>query len=260
MDIKTYKTTKQTLINVPSPSQTRTYKPVTHEQLIDLTLNSIIGAGFKLDKETYSSARNGNVANGRYTVSDICDSEMQIQIGWQNSLDKSITLKFAIGLQIFICSNGALHGDMGTFKKKHQGDIQEFTPRTITEYIKRAGDVFKYMQKERDQMKSIDLSDKVKAELIGRMFIEEEFITSTQLNIIKNQLKHPEFDYKCPNTLWELYNYTTQSMREIHPSLWMENHISAHKFFVNESGMLQSAPKILVPEPSGPHPQIEIFQ
>jgi len=30
-----------------------------------------------------------------------------------------------------------------------------------------------------------------------------------------------------------LYNYTTFAMKEVHPGLWMENHISAHKFFTD---------------------------
>ncbi len=230
----TYISTKQQLINTIVPCETRTYKPVTHEQLIDLTLNSIQGAGFTLSGESYTSAREGNVANGLFKLKNVADKEMQIQIAFQNSYDKSLSLKFAIGTHVFICKNGCVRGDMGTFKKKHQGEIQSFTPTAITEYIKNSGEIFTQMVKEREEMKKIELSDRTRAELLGRMFVEEEFITSTQLNIIKNQLKHPEFDYNCPYSLYELYQYSTQSMREIHPSLWMQNHIEAHKFFINE--------------------------
>ena len=38
--------------------------------------------------------------------------------------------------------------------------------------------------------------------------------------------------------MWELYNYTTFAMKESHPSSWMQNHIQAHSFFVNNSGIL----------------------
>jgi hypothetical protein len=40
--------------------------------------------------------------------------------------------------------------------------------------------------------------------------------------------------------MWELYNYTTFAMKESHPAVWMDNHMGAHKFFVNESGILVS--------------------
>ena len=237
MDVKTYESAKSILINAEIPQQTRTYKPVSHERLIDLTLESIHQSGFELATESYSSARNGNVANGKFAIKNVADSEMQLQIGWQNSYDKSLSLKFAIGTKIFICSNGCVSGDYGAFKKKHQGEIQEFTPQAITEYIQRAGDAFQRMQAERDAMKSIDVTRRVQAELIGRMIVEEQFIESTQLNIIRKELESPTHDYGASGSLWELYQFTTFSMKEVHPTLWMDNHIDAHNFFTGAAGI-----------------------
>ena len=259
MKTTTYKSTKQELMNVPLPTQTRTYKPISNTQLIDLTLNSINAAGFVLANDSYSSARDGQIANGKFRIKNVKDADMELQIAFQNSYNKQISLKYAIGAHVFICDNGVVHGDMGAFKKKHQGDVQEFTPTAITEYIKRAGDVFAQMIKEKEAMKQIELSKRTKAELIGRALIEEEFITSTQLNIINGQLYSPQFDYGCPNSMWELYQFFTQSMKEIHPTLWMENHMKAHKFFVNESGLLTPNAEIVVPAP-GSHPQLDIFE
>jgi hypothetical protein len=239
MQIKTsYTSARAELLGAQLPMQTKTYKPITHKQLIDLTLNSIEGAGFILGQETYTSAKDGRVANGRYTIKNVADSEMQLEVGWQNSYDKSLTLKFAIGTRIMICQNGCVSGDYGAFKKKHVGEIQSFTPSAITDYIKSAGEAFTRMQRERDAMKNIELTRKTKAELIGRMIIEEQFIQSTQLNLIEKELKSPTHDYGAPDSLWELYNFTTFAMKEIHPSLWMQNHQAAHKFFVSESGVL----------------------
>jgi len=239
MDSKvSYASAKSTLLSAEIPSQTKTYKPISHQQLIDLTLESIESSGFIIGQETYSSARGGNIANGRYTIKNVADSEMQLEVGWQNSYDKSLTLKFAIGTRIMVCQNGCVSGDYGAFKKKHVGEIQSFTPSAITDYIKSAGEAFRRMQEERDAMKNIELTKRTKAELIGRMIIEEQFIQSTQLNIIEGQLKHPTHDYGAMDSLWELYNYTTFAMKEIHPSLWMQNHQAAHKFFVNEAGIL----------------------
>jgi hypothetical protein len=63
------------------------------------------------------------------------------------------------------------------------------------------------------------------------MMLEEQFISSTQLNIISRELKAPTHDYGAKDSMWELYNYTTFAMKETHPSQWMESHIKAHKFF-----------------------------
>ena len=237
----TFNTTKELIMNTAVPVQTRTYKPVSHSQLIDLTLNSIEKAGFTLDKETYSSAVDGQVANGRFSISNVADSEMQLQIGWQNSYNKQLTLKFAIGTRILVCSNGCVSGDFGAFKKKHVGEIQSFTPSAIIDYIAQAGEAFTLMQQQRESMKQIEITKRTKAELVGRMMLEEQFITSTQLNIISRELKAPTHDYNAKDSLWEFYNYTTFAMKESHPGLWMDSHIKAHKFF-NDYAYNQSAP------------------
>ena len=55
-----YTTTKELLIKTPLPLQTNTYMPVAHEKIIDLTLEGITKAGFSVEKEIYSAAREGN--------------------------------------------------------------------------------------------------------------------------------------------------------------------------------------------------------
>jgi len=87
-----YKSAKAELLEALLPEQTKTYKPISHQQLMDLTLESIQSAGFEIAEERYASARSGNVATGRYTIKNVADSEMQLQLGWQNSYDKSVSL------------------------------------------------------------------------------------------------------------------------------------------------------------------------
>lgn len=249
MKTQTYTTTKDYLINTQLAEQTRTYKPISHRELIDTTLESIHRAGFSLDGESYSQAKNGMIANGKYTIRNIADSEMQIQVAWQNSLNKSLSLKWALGIHVFICQNGQVSGDMGAFKKKHMGEIQTFTPYTISEYIKTAGEVFIQMQKERESMKQIELTKRVTAELLGRMYLENEFITSTQLNIVKGQLSHPTYNYNSPGSMWELMQFVTYSLRDTHPSDWMSAHIECNKFFVSEAGIIiPQKEEIQIPE------------
>ena len=254
-----YNTTLQDLVAVKLPAQTNRYKPVSHAQLIDTTLNSIEQSGFKLDRQTYTWAGDGQVANGRYTISNVADSEMQIQIGWQNSYNKQVSLKFAIGIHVFICSNGMVNGDMGTFKRKHVGDIQEFTPQSITEYIKSAGDSFREMQIQRELMKQVELTKRQQGELIGRMIVEEGFISSSELNIIRKELQHPTHNYGAENSLWELYQHTTFSLKETHPVNWMTDHMSAHSFFVNAQGELVAQQKpAIISVPQVNYQQLEL--
>lgn len=222
---------KNTMLSAPVPQQTKTYKPVSHRELMDLTLESIYQSGFELESQHYSTARAGNIATARYVINNVSDNEMKLQIAWQNSYDKTASLKFAMGVKIMICSNGCVSGDMGSFKKVHKGDIQTFTPAAITEYIKQGGEAFTLMQSDRDAMKNVDISSQAQAELLGRLFFEEQTIASSQLNIIKSELKSPTYDYGASGSVWELYNHVTFAMRETHPTHWMNNHIKVHNFF-----------------------------
>ena len=249
--------TKELLLSTPLPQETNSYKPISHEQLIDLTLTGIEKSGFKLETELYSSAQEGNVANGRYTISNVADSEMKLQIGWQNSYNKQLTLKFALGTQIIICKNGMVSGDFGAFKKKHVGEIQTFTPQAITDYIKSAEEAFKRIQIEREAMKQVEVDKRIISELIGRLYIEEELIQSTQLNIIQRELKKPTHNYGAEGSLWELYQFTTFSMKEIHPRLWMENHMNVHKFFTEQAGITLPSKEI---EVGAKYKQLELFE
>jgi hypothetical protein len=243
-----YTSLKELVSGVKVPEQTRTYKPVSNSQLIDLTVESIDRAGFKLDREAYTLSGDGQIATGRFTLSNVQDSEMQIQIAWQNSYNRMVSLKFAIGVHVMVCQNGCVSGDMGTFKKKHQGTVQEFTPTAISEYIKSAGDAFREMQMQREMMKEVELTKRQQGELLGRMVFEEDIISTMQLNIIRKELVKPSYDYGVENTLWDLYQHTTHSMKEVHPGSWMSDHMSAHSFFVNAQGELvtgKSRPAII---------------
>lgn len=227
-------TTKQLLLDTPVPVTSRTYKAVSHRELIDITLEGLDVCGFKLDKELYSSARDGKQANGKYHLNYGNDPDMGLMIAWQNSYDKTLSLKFAVGGHVFICANGVVVGDMGTFKSKHVGDIQQLVPADLREAICRAGDRYEHMIVQKNRMKEIEVSKRVQAELLGRMFLEDAIITSTQLNIIKDQIKKSDYDYQAPGTVYELYNHVTHSLKTCPPQYWMNAQMKAHEFYTRE--------------------------
>ena len=223
----------QIMLNASVPEQTKTYKPVSHQELMDLTLESIHQSGYQLASQEYSVAEDGGVANGKYTISNVADSEMQLQVAWQNSYNKKVSLKFALGTRIMICANGMVSGNYGSFKSKHVGDVQTVAPASIVEYIKKGSSAFSSLQRDRDLFKQYEATDQVQAELLGRMFIQDDLITSTQLNIIKRELLNPTHNYGADGSLWDLYNHATFALKGSHPSRWMTAHSELHTFFSN---------------------------
>lgn len=134
----------------------------------------------------------------------------------------------------YCCSNGCVSSDMGFFKKKHVGQVQTFTPLTISENMKKAGEAFEKLQKERDRLREVDITRHTVAQLVGQMFIEDSIVNSEQLNILKGEIDKPSFDYGCKGSAWELYNYSTFALKSSHPEHYFQKHIKVHNLFLSE--------------------------
>lgn len=225
---------KEFLLSVPQPESTSTYKCVSHGELIQVTLESIKNCGFELVKELYTYRKEGLVANGKYLLKYGDDPDMSLMIAWQNSYDKSLSLKFAVGTWVYICENGCVSGNMGAFRSKHVGDVQTVSPVLLREYICKAGEQFDTMVQQKEDMKEIQLTPKERAALLGVLFIYKQLIISTQLNQVKNTIEKPVYDYGCSGSVWELYNYITESLVDISPQYWLTAQVNIHKFFIEQ--------------------------
>lgn len=232
--------TKDYLKSVPLPEQTGEdkYVIVPHERVMELTLKALEDNNFVIKGESYLGARGGQQAIGKYFIEYGDDKDMGLMIAWNNSYDKSTTLKWGIGSHVFVCDNGMISSDMNFFKRKHIGSIDEVTVEGIANYTKLAGNTFRELLESKERMKEVELTRSTVAELVGRLFIEEEIITATQLGIIHKEIKHPSFDYGAKNSMWELYNHVTYAIKEDHPHNWMSRHVDINNFFVNKSGLL----------------------
>lgn len=228
----TWRVPKRRLFSYPIPPATRTYKPVSHRELAEATKEAIVEAGFTIESEEYSAARDGKVANARYVLNEGV-AGMQLELGWQNSYDKTLSVKFAMGTRIMICENGCVTGNFGAFAKKHMGNVREYTKDTIKEAIVNAPTVLNEIESQKFAMINAIIGKDKQRELVARLFFDEDLIGSTQLNTIKSEFKSPTYDYGGLHSIWEVYQYVTYSMKDIHPRLWMDNHVKVHEFFKN---------------------------
>jgi hypothetical protein len=232
--------TRQELLDVTIPTQTNRYKPVSHGNLINMTLEHIDKAGFVVKKETYTAAQKGLIATAYYDLEYGGDPEVGLRVAWQNSYNKQVSLKYALGLNVFVCTNGCFYGDIGAFKKKHTGIVQEFTPAKIDEYFTSADGVYSNLVQHKNRLKEIELSKKVMAQLIGEMYVTEAILKETQVSIMKREVEKESYDYGVMGTAWNLYNAATHSFKSLHPTDYLETHNKLHNFFVNEFGLIEA--------------------
>lgn len=199
-----------------------------------MTLEELDKNNMKVLSEVYRMARDGRQAMGMYEIGTKGDNEMRIRAAWHNSYDKSMPVRWAIGGHIIVCENGMVKGDIGAFKRKHTGTVLDEYREQARIHIIAAGDMYEALIKEKQRMKDIEITKRASAELIGRMFLEEDIITATQLGIIKREMENPSYDYKADGSVWQLYNHCTVAYKEEHPSLFIDRHVKHHEFFQRE--------------------------
>lgn len=220
------------LQTAPLPERTDSYTPIGHGKIIESTTELLQKMNFKITRSIYRASGDGLIGQGEYHLVYGNDSEMGLMLAWQNSYNKSTSFKYAIGAHVFVCANGMVAGDLASYRRKHTGtaDLEAF--EQISMQITEAKNIFDKLILDREQLKPIRLTEREIAEIMGRLYVEKEIITSTQLNIMKRELEKPSFDYGVPtDSAWSLYNYATHSFKEDNPRNWIKRHVDLHDFF-----------------------------
>jgi hypothetical protein len=84
-------------------------------------------------------------------------------------------------------------------------------------------------------MRKIFLPKKQQAELVGRLFLDEEIIDASQVSVIKAEMKDPSYHYSADlNNAWTFYNHVTHSFKKSHPRTWMSDQVKFHEFMTAE--------------------------
>lgn len=231
--------TKEFLMAAALPTyEGDSYTVIPHEFVIQETINNLKAHGFGVKQELYRCNQNANIAQGIYHLDYSDDPEMGMMFAWSNSYDKSMRFKCAIGGYVFVCSNGMVSGDMGTWGRKHTGSADSETTETIQQQIGKAKQYYKQLVYDKESMKDIMISNTVRAQLVGRLYFEEDLLNTEQLTLIKHQMHTPKYDYNAdPKSLWALYNHITLSLHKAHPKDWLDHQRLVHWFFTQEYGI-----------------------
>lgn len=223
------------LKQVPLPTgHSKQYAVVSHGYIIDTVKQELENKGYTVNKEEYRCTHNGEVAQGVYHINHGNDPELGLMFAWCNSYDKSTRFKCAVGGYVFVCGNGLMIGDMANYHKKHYGDsskVQTLVKDHIEQQISSANNYFNMIQKDKEAMKQVCLSEKEIAEFMGCLFFTEDIITLNQLSISKREYDKPSYDYNVDsNSLWSVYNHVTCALKTSHPKNWMDQQAKLHKF------------------------------
>jgi len=249
--------TRQESLNISKPAKTDSYCPISQEEIINTALEQISKQGLKLKSEFHKTDGSRSKFVGGFTINSQGNSEMDMFFGYKNSYDRTMSASYASGASVFICSNSAVSGEQ-CLTRKHTGNANNIITLAITHGISSLGAKFRQIEKDFQRMKEIEVTKKTYASLIGQLYLEQDIITAHQLSVIKKEMEIESFDYGVKDSLYNVYQAVTHSLKSSHPVSWLNSHTETHDFFCNEAGILMlNPPTINIPLDISPK-QIEI--
>jgi len=230
---------EQELRLAPLPNHGGRYAVVSHGDVIDNAKNRILAAGFTIKKEEYRMTTDGQVAQGIYHLDYAGDIDMGMMFAWSNSYNKTMRFKCAVGAYVFICANGVVRGDLGSYSRKHSGTALQDVIAQIDNQICHAKEHYDVLVHDKEMLKNTILTPRLKGKILGELFANDEILTLTQVGIVKREMDKPTHSYNSHiNSAWTMYNHITLALKESHPSTFMKDHQRVHGYFVDAFGNL----------------------
>lgn len=212
---------------VQVPQETKTYVPVAHDELINLVLEHLDKRGLSVKSEHFSTNRGGAQMFGNFTIAG--NGEQDMNVGFRNSYDKSMQLGLVAGSRVIVCSNLMFIGDFKAVHM-HNAGIKTELEKSVVQSIDSLEINFDHLQKDSKKLKSVKVDRSKIAEVLGDLFLYENIITTTQLQLIKNELDL-QVNFK-DETMWDIYNHTTEALKKAPVSRIIDDHVNTHQYFM----------------------------
>ena len=240
--------TKAQLIAVELPTHGDSYTVISHESVINYVYTELAAAGFGVVSETFRATADGQIAHGVHVLQYQSDPELSMMFAWTNSYNKQVRFKCGVGAYVNQVGTFMVHGDMGSWSRKHTGTADEETVETIKEQIKDAQMYYDQLKSDKDAMKEIKMNKRKQSQLLGILFAEYQILTTEQANIVRSEMMKPTHVFEDTSSLWAFYNYVTGALQTSHPKTWMEDQRVLHYFISSVNNFSK---------PSVPQPVIE---
>ena len=100
----------------------------------------------------------------------------------------------------------------------------------IEAMVASADDHFAEIVNMKNKFKSINVSRKEYAKLLGLLYFDKQVISSTQVEVIKKEYDKPSFDYTDKGTLWEVYKMIMFGIVDQAPKNWYRQQMDINSY------------------------------
>lgn len=238
--------TSQELAEIPTPVGTRTWTPVPHHQLFEMTLNTLTHEGFRPTK-IQLGIKDGKVpnhetehGNGIHIPSaqffalmdlqlNLPDKSYGITCGLRNSHDKSLAAGIALGSRVFVCDNLAFSGEH-TLARKHTRFILRDVQGKVLETVRKIPKLAHQQHNRITTYRQQRITDNAARVCLCRT-AEQNILPWSALKPTWQHWIDPKHDEFRPRNAWSLFNAFTETMKRYSVDERRTRSIKLHTYF-----------------------------
>ncbi len=236
--------TRSELLSIPTPEETKSYKPITVASIFD-TINTLsLEKNFYIQNEILDTKQKGLMQKMRFQFYTGVP-KYAFEIAVLNSYNKTIALRAGAGSCATICWNLCVMAP-SKVHEKHMGTVQEDLYNFLKSAFDEKANQIQNAQLLENAFDYVPLTRKEMAELAGRLFYEEELMGAQQAEIIRKEMSNPSFKYDCNlESLNGLYQHVTYAIQNEHPTSFLQTQQGVQSFFVKQYEEMTSNKLIL---------------
>lgn len=220
------------IMSCPLPDATESYTPVSNQLIIETALEELDKNGFGFYSEFYKHSTETKFVGGLILNHPDTKPGYDLEFAFKNSYDKSMSVGIGLGTNVFICSNSCVNAEF-VLKRLHTGNADDVVKEYIKESVKELFDNYTQLTTELERWKEIDVTKRLCAETVGRLMLEEKIVSPRQFAVIRDEFETESFNYGVHNTLYNLYQACTHSLKNEPPLTFIDTHVKLHTFFSN---------------------------
>lgn len=196
---------------VPVPEATRTWHPVSHDRVVEMTTSALTNAGYKIEQSHFGLAKHGKRLFGTFDVQSEIAGGVGLAVGIRSSLDQQFAIGFCCGSRVFVCDNLAFRSDT-TVKRKH---TRFGADRFYDAICQEVSNLEAYRKNEAlwiNAMQEKAIDDRTAADLILRGF-EKDVIGVQAIPQVLKEWREPSLESQAPRNAWGLFNAFTYVLK-----------------------------------------------
>ncbi len=198
------------------PPATKSWKPISHNAVLDTALQTLAEAGYGVAKMRLGVSHEGQRFFGTLDLTTALTPEgsVTLAVGLRNSSDQSFPMGFCAGSRVFVCDNLAFRSDLMVKRKHTVHGVARFS----TDIAQAVMSLHSFREAEAQRiewMQQTELKDIEAESLILRACVQRGIVAQRQLPLVFREWHEPEHEAFKPRTAWSLLNAFTGIFRDM---------------------------------------------